>query len=642
MFCGKGRIFLLYKNVLEELKSFRADSLREEHRELFEALCAKAKDDALRMIRNANSGHVGGSMSSAESLAMLLLCADIDNGDRVIVSHGHIAPIYYALLGNLGYFDVEDAVRGLRRGGIFEGHPSVRVNGVTWCSGMLGQGLSVGAGFALANKLRGKGGRISVIMGDGEQQKGQILEGARFAVKYGLSDLTCVVDLNRLQASGTTEDIMPLDIGSLFRDSGFAVREINGHCPCELYEALKEGSDSPKLILACTTMGRGIPEAEGDFRYHGALPQSKLLDAAQNDFRKIYIGKIPKFREKELLPVLLPEIECGDSIAYEAGMKYACRDAAAAAVLDIFRHNKKLQAVVLDCDLIGSMKLEKFKKEFPHALLECGIAEQNAVSAAAGLAKNGVLAFLFNFGVLSIDEVFSQLRMAEINGAPLKIIATHCGLDVGEDGKTHQCTDYIGMLSHLFGAKVFVPADANQTDAAVRFMANEKDMCVLTCGRSAVPVIADDNGNALYAGKGAECLGATVVREGADAAVITCGTLLHKAVAVSDRLREKGVNVRVVNACEPLNVPENVVLNAARTGILVTYEDHNVRTGLGGSVAEILAGKEVCVFVRMGIKAHGGSAAPDKLYEKAGLDEESLYRTICSAIQGRRDKVIGS
>ena len=128
------------KDCLNALRGLPMERPDEAIQRAFSALVAKAKYDAIRMIRSAGSGHIGGSMSSAECLALALLAMDADAGDRVIVSHGHIAPIYYSLLGNLGYFDPEEAVRTLRRGGLFEGHPSIAVNGVSWCSGILGQG----------------------------------------------------------------------------------------------------------------------------------------------------------------------------------------------------------------------------------------------------------------------------------------------------------------------------------------------------------------------------------------------------------------------------------------------------------------------------------------------------------------------
>lgn len=617
------------KDCLNALRGLPMERPDEAIQRAFSALVAKAKYDAIRMIRSAGSGHIGGSMSSAECLALALLAMDADAGDRVIVSHGHIAPIYYSLLGNLGYFDPEEAVRTLRRGGLFEGHPSIAVNGVSWCSGILGQGLSVGAGFALAEKRRGRNGRIAVLMGDGEQNKGQILEAARFAAKYHLDNLCCIVDWNHLQASGTADEIMPMALEPLFRASGFEVIRVDGHCLDAIYGAMRRPCQKPRMILAETVMCSGIEGAENDCRFHGTMPSGPILDRAQEELY-CRARNAPVFESRSACTQVPVEVVLPERIQYPPETKYACRDAAASAVIRICGHNPL--ATVFDCDLLGSMKLQKLQENHTGQLIECGISEHNAASVSAGTAKSGLPAFWFDFGVMNLDEAYSQIRMAQINKAPLKLIATHCGLDVGEDGKTHQCTDYIGIASHLYDVRLIIPADANQAEAAVRAMAKTDKMSILACGRSAVPVITDEKGLPLY--RTEDCLGTTTVREGSDAVVFSCGTMLHKAVAVADRLKEAGIHVRVANVSEPLSLSEDCVLEAAKTGAVITYEDHNVRTGLGSIVAGKLAGKALCQFKAMGLQNHGGSAAPDALYEQAGLSESHLYRQIVSMLKG--------
>lgn len=615
-------------NCLLSLRGCSPERMNELCKEALKAFVAKAKYDAIRMIRHAGSGHIGGSMSSAECLAMVLLCADPEAGDRVIVSHGHIAPIYYSLLGNMGYFDPEAAVEGLRKNSIFEGHPSLLVPGVSWCSGILGQGLSVGAGFALAEKRCGRNGRIVVLMGDGEQNKGQILEAARFAAKFGLNNLCCIVDANDLQSSGLAEDIMPMSLNALFTASGCQVEEIDGHCPEAIYQAIRTNTDRPKVILAKTVMCNGVPDAENDYRYHGAMPPPQQVDQALENFR-ILGQNAPVFKRAAVLTEQTEVLQIPKPLTYDADAKIACRDAAARAVLQLCDLNP--QVTVLDCDLLGSMKLQKLQEADGGQLVECGISEHNAASVAAGLAKSGLPVFWFDFGVMNLDEAYSQIRMAQINKAPIKLISTHCGLDVGEDGKTHQCTDYIGIASQLYDVRLIIPADANQADAAIRAMLQTGKMSILACGRSALPVLLNEAGEPLYSGE--NCLGTTAVRGGDAAAIFTCGTMVHKAVAVADRLKEEGICVRVINVSEPLNVSQEWVMEAAGTGIVITYEDHNVRTGLGSIIAGKLAGKALCQFRQMGLQGHGGSASPDMLYERAGLSEDNLYNELTLMLQ---------
>lgn len=615
-------------NELLTLRGCKRDALDQGSKLQLEAFVAKAKYDAIRMVQSAGSGHIGGSLSSAECLALALLCTDEHAGDRVIVSHGHIAPIYYSLLGNMGYFDPEMAIAGLRKGGVFEGHPSLKVPGVRWCSGMLGQGLSVGAGFALAQKCKGKNGRVVVLMGDGEQNKGQILEAARFAAKYQLDNLYCIVDWNRLQASGETEDVMPQNLEKLFVASGCSVEVIDGHDLDDIYNALRNKSDCPKVILAKTIMSNGVKEVENDYHFHGALPPAQILDRALGTLCRI-AENAPVFAQHIPVQEDAAQVVLSDRIVYKPDKKYACRDAVSRAVLQACEQNPLL--TVLDCDLVGSMKLQSLQNSVNGQLIECGISEHNAASVAAGLAKAGVPSFWFDFGVLNLDEAYSQIRMAQINKAPIKLISTHCGLDVGEDGKTHQCTDYIGVASQLYDVRLIIPADANQADAAVQEMLRTDKMSILACGRSALPVILDEAGEPLYAKS--NCLGTTIVRQGDAAAIFACGTMVHKAVNVAERLKQEGICVRVINVSEPLALTQDWVLDAAQTGIVITYEDHNVRTGLGSIVASKLAGRILCQFKQMGLQEHGGSACPDSLFERAGLSEDDLYRELTTMLQ---------
>ena len=586
---------------------------------------SNTKADMLRMVHSAKSGHIGGSLSSAEIVAMAHLCAG--ENDKIIVSHGHIAPIIYATLGNLGYFDIEEAIQGLRRTTRFEGHPSIAVPGIEWCNGMLGQGLSVGAGFALAKRLKNELGNVFVLMGDGEQQKGQILEAARFAVKHRLNNLTCVIDCNGLQASGKIDDIQPLDLRAMFESSGCFVLEADGHDPTSLYNAFKHDAPAPKIILAQTIMGNGIPEIENDYRYHGKIPDDAIAELAIALWSGSDAGISLSEPRKATTP-LYHRIDRGNTTTYtdEADLRQVFAD----ALSDIIRINPDSVISAIDCDLKESMKLHLLP---PENVVECGISEHNAMSMAAAMAKSGILTFFCDFGVLAVDETYSQLRMADINGAPIKIIATHCGLDVGEDGKTHQCLDYIGTASQLFGIKIIVPADPNQADHVLRYAAGEPSAFLLACGRTPVPVlrkidlapIYDENYNFIYG----EC---EKIRDGSHGIIFSYGTMLHRAVTVSDHLSQRGIAIGVINAPSPTCLNEESVLEAAKTGLVITYEDHHMRTGLGCSVARIIAGRTLCRFITLGVTEYGGSGPPSELYAEQGLNEQQLSDIIMNAL----------
>src|SRR5450830_1683756 len=213
----------------------------------------------------AASGHRGGSMSSLELYQVLYGYANLrpdepawTGRDRVVISHGLTSPGVYCVLADNGFFELEDAVEHFRQAGsIFEGHVERSVPGVEWSSGNLGQGLSAGVGSALAARVTGGGWHTFVAMSDGEQMKGQVGEARRLAAKYRLCDLTVVVDLNRVQISGHTGEVMPVDVAAGFAADGWAVSEIDGHDTAALYAACaaaRVDGIRPHAILAHTTI----------------------------------------------------------------------------------------------------------------------------------------------------------------------------------------------------------------------------------------------------------------------------------------------------------------------------------------------------------------------------------------------------
>ncbi len=277
-------------NLLDELKNFSIPALSDAHLRRLSKLRSQALANIVHMLQDAGSGHLGGALSSLDLLLMLYLCANLCPGreqdaqrDRIVVSHGHVSSALYTVLGLLGYVDLQEVNEGFRRGGsLFEGHPNKDIPGVEWASGSLGQGLSVGCGFALAARIQKRANHVFVVMGDGEQQKGQIHEAVNFAAKYRLSNLTAIVDFNGLQSSGPIDDIMPQNIAELYRHGAFKVVEIDGHDYGAIYGALqtcRRETDRPTLILAHTVMGKGFPTIENDYRFHGKQPSKEEFAA---------------------------------------------------------------------------------------------------------------------------------------------------------------------------------------------------------------------------------------------------------------------------------------------------------------------------------------------------------------------------
>jgi transketolase len=290
---------------------------------------------------------------------------------------------------------------------------------------------------------------------------------------------------------------------------------------------------------------------------------------------------------------------------------------------------------VFDCDLMASVKTGAFRKARPDSFIECGVGEHNAAVAAAAVSVNGVLSFWADFGVFGLDEVYNQQRLADINHASLKLALTHCGLDVGEDGRTHQCIDYVGALRSLFGWKVIVPADANQTDRAVRDMALAPGCVAIAMGRSALMPILDAEGAAAFAGDYRFRYGAIdVVRPGgSEAAVLAMGTLAGRAVDAVDDLRREGLSVAAAVVSCPLHLDDAVMARLATAPVIVTVEDHCIHSGLAASVAEWLASRGSGTrLVALGVSGYASSGTSDELFAAAGLDREGIERSVRAAI----------
>ena len=636
---------------ISELRNFQAVNISDRGLESISRMSRKIRRDILKMIFNAGSGHLGGSLSSVDIYLILWLCAGSspenykdDARNRIVVSHGHTSAALYAVLGNFGFYDIRDAINTFRKNDtIYEGHPNCQIPGVEWCSGSLGQGLSVGCGFALASKLQKQHNHVYVVMGDGEQQKGQITEAREFAAMHHLSNLTAIIDLNKLQASGKTDDIMHCDIQKKYESSGWKVISVDGHNYRELYQALKSASvenERPVAILTNTVMGKGVSFIENNYEYHGRVLSTEQFQRAIKEIGEVYVKMTtsPSLK-KEINVSAESKIDIGNPINYPADKPVECRTAAGEAIYGIIKNNLRIPIAVLDCDLAESVKTGRILKDFPDKFIECGIQEHNAATVSGALSKAGVLTFFLDFGVFGIDETYGQHRMNDMNETSVKMINMHCGLDVGEDGKTHQCIDYISLINNLPGYKLIIPADANQTDRAIRYIASTPGNFVVAVGRSKIPVLKNEKNEPYYSENYSFSYGkAEWIREGNDAAIITTGTMTHKAVEASESLLKENIHVGVLNISSPGKLDMNAIQKACKTGTVITYEDHLVQSGMGSIVASLIAEYELkCHFKRIGIVKYGKSCTPDEQYLLQGLDIKSLQQTIRILLKGNNN-----
>lgn len=281
--------------------------------------------------------------------------------------------------------------------------------------------------------------------------------------------------------------------------------------------------------------------------------------------------------------------------------------------------------VVLDADLAGATKTGVFKKAFPERHIDCGIAEGNMMTVAAGLAAAGKTPFASTFAMFAAGRAFEQVRNSI--GYPhlnVKIGATHAGISVGEDGASHQCNEDIALMRTIPGMTVINPADDVEAKAAVKAAIEHEGPVYLRFGRLAVPVINDPASYRFEIGKG------ITMREGKDVTIIATGLEVSESLEAAKLLEADGISAEVINihTIKPLDT-ELVVAAAKKTGKVVTVEEHSIIGGLGGAVAEVLAEQAPTKMLRIGVNDTFGESGPAKaLIEKYGLDAKSIYEKV--------------
>lgn len=299
-------------------------------------------------------------------------------------------------------------------------------------------------------------------------------------------------------------------------------------------------------------------------------------------------------------------------------MAKATRDAYGEALQELGAVNKDV--VVLDADLSGSTKTSVFKKAFPERHFNVGIAEQDLIGVSAGLAASGKIPFASSFAVFATGRCFEQIRNSvcypQLN---VKVAATHAGITVGEDGATHQSTEDVAVMRALPHMSVIVPADAAETKAVIRWAAEYKGPVYIRLGRSKVPEIFDASYTFSY-GKG------VILREGAQVTIMAMGVMVEKALKAAELLAAEGIEATVVNMSTVKPIDAALIQKeAAKTGAIVTCEEHNIIGGLGSAVAEVLAEQCPTPLERVGLKdVFGESGTPDALMEKYGLTEGNI------------------
>jgi transketolase len=555
--------------------------------------------DALEHAGHEHRGHPGASLSIVDLITALYFDImridparpDWPDRDRFVLSKGHGCMALYAALARRGFFDPQHLRTFRRAGSILQGHPDMRKTpGVDMTSGSLGHGLSAGVGLALDARARGSASRSFVVLGDGELQEGLVWEGAMAAAKYALDTMVAFVDCNGLQSSGHVDDIMPIEpLADKWRAFGWQVESVDGHDMGEILTAVAASGSSgrPTVVLARTLKGKGVPYMEGDNRWHQASPT----------FAEATAGK-PAIAQA---PAGLGPLASG-------------RAAFGETVLDLFREGRPVMAVT--SDTCSSMGLGAFAREAPAQHVEVGIAEQNLITVAAGLAASGRTVFAATYATFAsmraVEQIRTFLAYPRLN---VIVVAGLGGLTGGIEGVAHLALEDLGMLRCVPDLVILNPADAIETRQLVRAAADHQGPVYIRLGRDDSPVVCDGR-DAVTIGPGR-----ILAEHGWDVALLTGGLITAEVLDAAGTLSADGIACAVIEFPTLKPIDQHLVLRAAgRARHVFTIEEHSIVGGLGSAVAEVLAGAAPALLHRIGTNdVFLESGSPPELREKYGL-----------------------
>ena len=601
--------------------------------------------NALATVKRAGSGHIGSSFSSLDIVTFLYFAEmnttelGIRHPDRDIYfsSKGHDVPGHYAVLYGLGILPKEQFIR-LRRLGGTHGHPDVSIPGIEANSGSLGMGIAKAKGMAWAKKLRGSGGRVFVMTGDGELQEGEIWESLQTAAHQRITNVHVIVDYNKIQTDKTVEGIIDLgDLGKKFEVFGWQVERCSGHDFAAMDKAIQASGrvpDKPKVLIADTIKGRGVSFMEGPtalrdgqglYRWHAGAPDDDSFEAGYGELLERINGRLRATGFPLLTTEVLETREKHRTRLKDTAEKVV--NSFGEALVEVGARRKDL--VVLDADLSADCGLRPFELAFPDRFIENGIAEQDMVSTAGGLALQGFLPVVNSFGVFLASRANEQIYNNATEKTKIIYVCHYAGLIPAGPGKSHQSVRDISLFGALPNCVILEPGNGLETKRALEWCVDEtNDICMIRLAISPSPRIITLPPDYRFAfGRG------TMLHPGTDAVLFAYGpVMLHEALLAADTLKEKGFSLKVVNM-PWLNRVDVTWLERTVGGCQAIFvvDNHSPYGGLGDSLlnaameSEALRGKRVTKFA---IDEYPACGTPQEALAYHQLNGTSLARRI--------------
>lgn len=605
-----------------------------------EKLCNLVRYNILTSTTAAGSGHPSSSLSATDVLTELFFGGhfhyDLSDpkaitNDRIIFSKGHAAPLLYALYQAAGYLTHQELNTLRQFDSVLEGHPTPRFEPIEVSTGSLGQGLSVGMGMALSfqNLYKDESGRIPhvyVLMGDSEMAEGQIWEAIQLAGHYRLKNLIGIIDVNRLGQRGPTMDEWNIKAYGQ-RIAAFGWKTIvleDGHDLESIRTAFEmiaaSEDDMPTMIIAKTQKGYGVSQLANKDNWHGKPLPKDLLEQALKELEPVDTSLKGDITKPQIAkPAFINPTDVPEKKHYAKGDMVATREAYGDGLVAIGNDG---HVAVLDAETSNSTFAEVFKKVYPERFFEMYIAEQNMVSTALGMSKLGYIPFVSTFSAF-LTRAFDQIRMIQYAEGNVKIVGSHAGVSIGQDGSSQMGLEDLSMMRSLLDSVVLYPSEAVSTAALIKEMHSHNGISYMRLTREKTPV--------LYSADEQFPIGGSKVlheSENDSAVIIGAGITLVEAVKAYSKLQEQGTSVAVVDAysIKPLDT-KTIIRLAEKTKHVVVVEDHYPYGGLGEAVKAALQGVDTKV-THLCVNKIPRSGKPEELLAYEEIDAAAIMKAV--------------
>ena len=589
----------------------------------------------------ALSGHPTSCLSAAELGTVLFnnyLTYDLKNplnpyNDRFVLSKGHAAPLLYTLFAIAGAYPLEELKTLRKFGSRLEGHPTPKYPYAEAATGSLGQGLSVGAGLALLAKRENLPFKTYVLLGDGELAEGQNWEAANFASYNKLDNLIAIADINRLgQSQATMFGHRLEEYIARFKAFGFKAIAIDGNNLLEVDKAFKlatkNDTGKPFVIIAKTFKGKGISFLEDKDNWHGKPLKKEDLEKALKELGEV--DHSLRFQlKKPLIPSTtgLPRSFQSLTMTYSKGDLHATREVYGQTITELGKLNNNIY--VLDAEVKNSTYSQDFLKAIPQRFIECFIAEQNMIGLAVGLSRLHKIPFVSTFAAF-LTRATDQIRMARIGEANLKIVGSHAGVSIGEDGPSQMALEDFAIFGAIPDSIIFHPSDAISTAKIIPHMVNHTGISYLRTLRIKTPVLYD-------AKEEFPIGGSKILRKSTKdvLSVVAAGITVIEALKAYEELKKQDINIRIIDcySIKPIDVKTlKQSLKETKEKIIITVEDHFEHGGLGDFVLSAVSDTG-CKVKKIAVTKISSSGKPEELIDDAGISSRHIVERVKKIIK---------